>query len=82
VYGRAPHGAMDVQVVRSVSDWSHGVLMEKSVQTACELRCFFFFAKWEVCNYTRLDCQLIAEAQHFIYIGTLRFFSGRPWWNY
>lgn len=27
----------NVQVVRSVSDWSHGVLTEKSIQTACEL---------------------------------------------
>lgn len=26
-----------VQVVRSVCDWSHGVLTERSIQTACEL---------------------------------------------
>ncbi|KAF8530716.1 phospholipase D [Gautieria morchelliformis] len=36
--GNAPHGhgamAMKVQVVRSVSDWSHGVLTEKSIQNA------------------------------------------------
>jgi hypothetical protein len=25
-----------VQVVRSVSDWSHGVLTEHSIQNACE----------------------------------------------
>jgi phospholipase D1/2 len=30
-----PHGC-NVQVVRSVSDWSHGVLTEKSIQTACK----------------------------------------------
>jgi phospholipase D1/2 len=35
VYSRAPHGTMNVQVVRSVSDWSHGVLTEKSIQNAC-----------------------------------------------
>lgn len=35
VYARAPHGTMNVQVVRSVSDWSHGVLTEKSIQNAC-----------------------------------------------
>lgn len=28
--------ACRVQVVRSVSDWSHGVLTERSIQTACE----------------------------------------------
>lgn len=26
----------NVQVVRSVSDWSHGVLTEKSIQSACK----------------------------------------------
>ncbi|THH27911.1 hypothetical protein EUX98_g6279 [Antrodiella citrinella] len=37
-YKRPPHGTCNVQVVRSVSDWSHGVLTEKSVQTAyCQL---------------------------------------------
>ena len=35
VYPRAPHGSMNVQVVRSVSDWSHGVLTEHSIQNAC-----------------------------------------------
>lgn len=35
VYTRGPHGTCRVQVVRSVSDWSHGVLKETSVQNAC-----------------------------------------------
>jgi phospholipase D1/2 len=35
-YGRAPHGSCRVQAVRSVSDWSHGVLTEHSIQNACE----------------------------------------------
>ena len=29
-------GRMNVQVVRSVSDWSHGVLTEHSIQNACK----------------------------------------------
>ena len=29
-------GTCRVQVVRSVSDWSHGVLKECSIQTACK----------------------------------------------
>lgn len=35
-YSEAPHGSCRVQVVRSVSDWSHGVLTEHSIQNACE----------------------------------------------
>lgn len=34
--GYPPHGNTRVQVIRSVSDWSHGVLTEKSIQNACE----------------------------------------------
>lgn len=34
-YARPPHGNCRVQVVRSVSDWSHGVLTEHSIQNAC-----------------------------------------------
>lgn len=34
VYARPPHGTMTIQVVRSVSDWSHGVLTERSIQNA------------------------------------------------
>ncbi len=30
-------GTCHVQVVRSVSDWSHGVLTERSIQNACTL---------------------------------------------
>ena len=29
-------GSCRVQVLRSVSDWSHGVLVERSIQNACE----------------------------------------------
>lgn len=36
--GHSPFGSMKVQVVRSVSDWSHGVLTEKSIQNACLCR--------------------------------------------
>lgn len=31
-----PLGSCIVQAVRSVSDWSHGVLKEHSIQNACE----------------------------------------------
>ncbi|KIP04639.1 hypothetical protein PHLGIDRAFT_75578, partial [Phlebiopsis gigantea 11061_1 CR5-6] len=48
-YQRPPNGTCRVQAVRSVSDWSHGVLTEKSIQNAY--------------------CQLILEANHYIYIG-------------
>ncbi|KAF8523531.1 phospholipase D [Hysterangium stoloniferum] len=34
IYSRVPHGLMNVQVVRSVCDWSHGVLTERSIQNA------------------------------------------------
>jgi phospholipase D1/2 len=36
-YTTAPHGTCRVQVVRSVCDWSHGVLTEHSIQNACKL---------------------------------------------
>ncbi|KAF8603406.1 phospholipase D/nuclease [Ceratobasidium sp. AG-I] len=51
----SPYGSCKVQVVRSVSDWSHGVLTENSVQMAY--------------------CQLIMEANHFIYIENQFFIS-------
>lgn len=35
-YPPKPQGSCRVQAVRSVSDWSHGVLIEHSVQNACE----------------------------------------------
>ena len=67
LYPRPPNGTCRVQAIRSVSDWSHGVLTEHSIQNACEMldRC----ADW-CASDTHLDCQLIMEANHFIYIGT------------
>lgn len=38
--GHSPYGTCRVQVVRSVSDWSHGVLTEDSVQNACTFALF------------------------------------------
>lgn len=36
--GFGPKGDMDVQVLRSSSDWSHGILTEPSIQNAyCQL---------------------------------------------
>ncbi|KZT05728.1 phospholipase D/nuclease [Laetiporus sulphureus 93-53] len=55
IYPRPPNGTCHVQAVRSVSDWSHGVLTEKSVQNAY--------------------CQMILEANHFIYIENQFFIS-------
>jgi phospholipase D1/2 len=34
-FTESPHGPCRVQVVRSVCDWSHGVLTEHSIQNAC-----------------------------------------------
>jgi phospholipase D1/2 len=36
MYDRPNPSSCRVQVVRSVSDWSHGVLTEASIQVACE----------------------------------------------
>lgn len=36
LYPRPPNGTCRVQAIRSVSDWSHGVLTEHSIQNACE----------------------------------------------
>ncbi|KAH9914591.1 phospholipase D/nuclease [Fomitopsis serialis] len=55
LYPRPPNGTCRVQAVRSVSDWSNGVLTEHSVQNAY--------------------CQLIMEANHFIYIENQFFIS-------
>lgn len=69
VYTPAPHGTCRVQVVRSVSDWSHGVLKENSIQNACSS----LPPVGPDRNTNRwgfLDCQLIQEASHYIYIGT------------
>jgi phospholipase D1/2 len=32
-----PQGISRVQVIRSVSQWSHGVPTERSIQNACEI---------------------------------------------
>jgi len=55
LYPRPPNGTCRVQAVRSVSDWSNGVLTEHSIQNAY--------------------CQLIMEANHFIYIENQFFIS-------
>ena len=70
LYPSPPHGTCRVQVVRSVSDWSHGVLKEDSIQNACS---FLLPLQIRTGFITRvfLDCQLIREANHFIYIGML-----------
>ncbi|KAJ7860569.1 hypothetical protein B0H14DRAFT_2350578 [Mycena olivaceomarginata] len=74
-YAKRETPGMRVQVVRSVSDWSHGVLTEHSIQNACkalpplpiprapELTCFY------------KHCKLIEEAEHFIYIENQFFIS-------
>ena len=36
---RRVRGTCRVQAVRSVSDWSHGVLTERSIQNACAYHC-------------------------------------------
>lgn len=46
-YGRKPWGTCRAQAVRSVSDWSHGVLTEHSIQNACE---FAFEPEKEECT--------------------------------
>jgi phospholipase D1/2 len=56
-----------IQAVRSVSDWSHGVLTEHSIQDACE----FHLAGTSLIysDQCSTDMQLIREAEHYIYIG-------------
>jgi len=70
VYTRAPHGTCRVQVVRSVSDWSHGVLKENSIQNACSSLLPRTRTR-ALTTWAFLDCQLIREANHYIYIGAL-----------
>ncbi|CCM01548.1 uncharacterized protein FIBRA_03606 [Fibroporia radiculosa] len=55
LYPPPPNGTCRVQAIRSVSDWSHGVLTEHSIQNAY--------------------CQLIMEANHYIYIENQFFIS-------
>jgi hypothetical protein len=72
-YAVPPHGTCRVQVVRSVSDWSHGVLTEHSIQNACQY--FLTCPCPELGSYSLLlDIQLILEANHHIYIGLFCFF--------
>jgi len=61
---KKPIGPCTVQAVRSVSDWSHAVLKEQSIQNACE------YVGWDNCPqvHSIIDIQLISEAEHFIYI--------------
>ena len=46
-YPPMPTGSCRVQAVRSVSDWSHGVLMENSIQQACSWRSCLFIPEIE-----------------------------------
>jgi hypothetical protein len=64
-YNRPNPSTCRVQVVRSVCDWSHGVLTEQSIQNAC--KCWAYLHR--VCNSLFVDCQMIQEANYFIYIG-------------
>ena len=70
IYRIAPPGTCRVQVVRSVCDWSHGVLKECSIQNACSS--FLLVGSDRSTDYRGLDRQMIQEANHYIYIGTLR----------
>ncbi|KAG5641745.1 hypothetical protein DXG03_004298 [Asterophora parasitica] len=71
-----------VQVVRSVADWSHGVLKEHSIQNACEFPNFFlsFFdpSKRALRSTRNADVELIREAKHFIYIGLFIISATKP----
>ena len=65
-------GSCRVQVVRSVSDWSHGVLTEHSIQDACA--CSEDICEIELLTFFTVDIQLIKESEHFIYIGMYIFY--------
>ena len=60
-------GTCQVQVVRSVCDWSHGVLTEHSIQNACECAHDVPVNSNWIIFWS--DIQLIREANHYIYIG-------------
>lgn len=67
LYPRPPNGTCRVQAIRSVSDWSHGVLTEHSIQNACE---YTLHRGDSIADLrSAADIQLILEANHFIYIG-------------
>ncbi|KAJ7787434.1 hypothetical protein B0H14DRAFT_2399439, partial [Mycena olivaceomarginata] len=65
-YAKRETPGMRVQVVRSVSDWSHGVLTEHSIQNACKAL--------PPATYPP-SLRLIEEAEHFIYIENQFFIS-------
>ncbi|KAJ7715564.1 hypothetical protein B0H14DRAFT_3633076 [Mycena olivaceomarginata] len=65
-YAKRETPGMRVQVVRSVSDWSHGVLTEHSIQNACKAL--------PPATYPP-SLPLIEEAEHFIYIENQFFIS-------
>jgi phospholipase D1/2 len=69
-FQRPPNGTCRVQAVRSVSDWSHGVLTEKSIQHACR---YFVLHRKQLSSQIMKDVQLIMEANHYIYIGVYRY---------
>lgn len=46
-YTPPPHGTCRVQAVRSVSDWSHGVLTEHSIQNACTFARFHLLYEYD-----------------------------------
>ncbi|KAJ7848734.1 hypothetical protein B0H14DRAFT_2356604, partial [Mycena olivaceomarginata] len=62
-YAKRETPGMRVQVVRSVSDWSHGVLTEHSIQNACKAL--------PPATYP----PSLREAEHFIYIENQFFIS-------
>ncbi|KAJ7760900.1 phospholipase D/nuclease [Mycena maculata] len=66
-YPKRKTPGMHVQVVRSVSDWSHGVLTEHSIQNACAPTLPLLTLLRTLTG--SIDLKLIAEAKHFIYIG-------------
>ena len=65
--GQHRYGTCRVQVVRSVCDWSHGVLTEPSIQAACA--CSEDMCEIELLTSFIVDIQLIKESEHYIYIG-------------
>ena len=61
VYPPHPTGSCRVQCVRSVSDWSHGVLTEHSIQNACK---YFLFFSFEYCRLVLMLCDFRHSADH------------------
>ncbi|KAG6846297.1 hypothetical protein H0H93_014796, partial [Arthromyces matolae] len=72
-YPRPRPGSCRVQVVRSVSDWSHGVLTERSIQNACELLFFTLISPSEpmlMMWFARHQVDWGGEAFHLYRIST------------